>query len=170
MFLFCPETSYERAEIRDIGLETDNYAKEVIDVPKKDEFHDSEKSRTFLEQLRPYRGIESTERFWNIFIRPLHLLLFPQIIYVYVVYGISLGWAVAVYNLTALIFGSPPYNMSVTKIGLLGIGSLISAILGFMAGSISDWLSKFMARRNGGIYEPEAPFSYNFQADDSFGL
>jgi hypothetical protein len=163
MFLFCPETSYQRVENPNIGFETDKQIGDIVIVPEKGEFNNSEKPWTFLEQLRPFRGIEYNEKFWKVLVRPFYFLLFPQIIYAYVVYAIAVGWTVTVYNLTALIFGTRPYNMSVTEIGLLGIGSLVSAILGFTAGPISDWLCKFMARRNNGIYEPEALFHSAFR-------
>lgn len=80
----------------------------------------------------------------------------------------SAGWNFALIDIiTSLIFGDPPYNMSPTGIGLLGISSLVAGILGFLAGPIDDWLCKVMARRNNGVYEPEA-FPHPLLADNSF--
>jgi hypothetical protein len=66
-----------------------------------------------------------------------------------------MAWFSVLAGVSALIFGSPPYNFSVEQLGLLCIGGVVASLLGFSAGPLNDWLCKVMARRNNGIYEPE---------------
>jgi len=109
---------------------------------------------TFLEQLRPWRGVEADDNLFKIIIRPARLLLFPQVFYSFIT-GLSMAWFSVLAGVSALIFSSPPYNMSVEQLGMLCIGGVVASLLGFSAGPLNDWLCKFMARHNNGIYEPE---------------
>lgn len=71
-------------------------------------------------------------------------------------YGLTTSWLIVVGSVLALIFTAPPYNFSVSGVGLVSIASLIGAILGaFTIGPLADWVVKFMSRRNKGVYEPE---------------
>jgi hypothetical protein len=161
LFLFCFETSYRRSASFNIDLgtkaTTTRQAGQNDRIEMLKEEQEPEAAWTFWEQLRLFRGYESDENIFKTMIRPLPLLLFPQVMFAFLCYGILSGWNFAVAGTYALIFGGPPYNMSVSQIGLLGIGDLICSLLGFVAGPLNDWLCKFMARRNGGIYEPEVP-------------
>ena len=135
--------------------ELDNSKKENLACSDADETA-NERPWTFWEQLRPWRGIESEDNIFLAIIRPLPLLLFPQVFYAFLTYGLSWSWLSVVVRVYALIFGGPPYNMSVSAIGLsFGLGALIASFLGFIAGPMNDFLCKFMARRNEGTYEPE---------------
>jgi predicted exporter len=69
--------------------------------------------------------------------------------------GLSNAWLSVIVGILALIFGSSPYNLSVRQLGMFGIGGLVASLLAFTAGPLNDWICKFMARRNKGIYEPE---------------
>jgi hypothetical protein len=151
IFFFCPETAYRRAN--DLNLDLG-----VVYEPKAlgESDHGSDESPwTFREQLRPWRGVESDDDIFKLIIRPLPLLLFPQVFYAFVT-GLSMAWFSVLAGASALIFGSPPYNFSVEQLGLLCIGGVVASLLGFCAGPLNDWLCKVMARRNNGIYEPEA--------------
>jgi len=56
----------------------------------------------------------------------------------------------------AHIYQKNPYNFSKLQTGLVYISPFIGGILGTaVAGKASDVIVRFMARRNGGIYEPE---------------
>jgi hypothetical protein len=158
IFFFCPETTYRRSDDLNIDLGTANKIKHSDEVNSKKEMpeRESEAPLTLFQRLRPWRGIESEENLFKIIIRPLPLLLFPQVMYSFIT-GLSNAWISVLAGIFSLIFGSPPYNFSVEQIGLIGIGALIASLLGFIAGPLSDRLCKFMARRNNGIYEPEVP-------------
>ena len=56
----------------------------------------------------------------------------------------------------AAIFLGPPLWFSEVQTGYMYTGPFIGAVLGFiLAGLLSDWSTRVMIRRNGGIYEPE---------------
>lgn len=168
IFLFCPETSYRRPDVFNIDLGTVDHTRDPIS--EKEAEMDTEPPWTIWQQLRLFRGIESDDNFFKIITRPFPLLLFPQVMYAFIT-ALSTSWLSVLIGITALIFGSPPYNFSVSELGLLGIGGLIASLLGFSAGPLNDWLCKFMARRNGGIYEPEVLFDLDsISADSQFRL
>jgi hypothetical protein len=81
--------------------------------------------------------------------------------------GLSWSWLSVLFGITALIYGSAPYNFSVFQIGLLFIGGVAVSLLAFISGPLSDWTCKFLARHNRGIYEPEV--SKNFFLSETHG-
>ena len=84
------------------------------------------------------------------------MLIFPQVLFSFFAYGLTTSWLVVVGNVLAQIFTAPPYNFSVSQVGLAAISSLIGAVVGaFIAGPMADWVATAMARRNGGTYKPE---------------
>lgn len=51
---------------------------------------------------------------------------------------------------------NPPYNYGDTGVALMNIPCLIGAVIGcFYAGTLSDWFTIWMAKRNGGVQEAE---------------
>jgi MFS family permease len=120
----------------------------------------NEQPKTKWEELKVFDGIKSPDNLIKVILRPFPMLLFPQVLYAFITYGLSTSWLIVLGSVSALIFGSPPYNMSVGEIGLLQIAGLITSLLGFVAGPINDYLCKWLARRNNGTYEPEVSSAY----------
>lgn len=120
-----------------------------------------EKPYTFWEELRLVRGAESDENLLIIIFRPFGMLLFPQVLYGFITYGLSTSWLVVMISVMAQLFSGPPYNFSVSAIGLISIAALVASLLGFVAGPLNDWTVKKLARWNNGIYEPEFRLSLN---------
>jgi hypothetical protein len=48
-----------------------------------------------------------------------------------------------------------PYNFSTTATGLMFLSALIGSIFGYFTGVFADTIVVFLARRNGGVKEPE---------------
>lgn len=193
LFFFCPETCYKRSADLNIDLGTVNHAKELeaeleeveavrgqqesgktleknatqLEAQLANQHGANERPWTRWEELRLCRGIESEDNLIKIILRPFPMLLFPQVLYAFITYGLSTSWLIVLGSVAALIFGAPPYNFSVGSIGLLGIAGLITSILGFVSGPINDYLCKWLGRRNNGIYEPEVCFR-KFIANCSF--
>ena len=81
---------------------------------------------------------------------------FPGVAFVALVYGSALTWLAVVLNVQAIYFIQPPYNFSSAGVGLMNIPTLIGCILGsIFGGPFSDFEIRRLAKRNGGIYEPE---------------
>ena len=61
------------------------------------------------------------------------------------------------------LFSAPAYgyDFKAGPVGLItGVGPFIATIIGnAIAGPLSDWSVTWLARRNGGIYEPECVLS-----------
>ncbi|KAI5852047.1 MFS general substrate transporter [Durotheca rogersii] len=184
LFLFCPETAYRRDPSlnTDLGvaptkadeiekptasesrkgkpgsesLETDNNMDvEAVEITPADDTW-SEKKYSYWHELKIYHGRVSDEPFWKVLTRPFLMLLFPQVLFSFFAYGLTTSWLVVVGSVLAQLFTAPPYNFTVSGVGLVSIASLIGAIIGaFVSGPVADWVIKAMSRRNGGIYEPE---------------
>lgn len=127
-----------------------------------------EKPWTYLQLLRPYRGIESDDNLLKVMIRPLLMLIFPQVLFALVTFGLTYAWLNILIGITALVYGEPPYSLPVSTIGLLLIAGIVAELIGFISGPINDWTCKFMARRNNGIYEPEVLLTYRSELISSF--
>ncbi|KAJ3497067.1 hypothetical protein NLG97_g2186 [Lecanicillium saksenae] len=84
------------------------------------------------------------------------LATLPGVAFVAIVFGSLLTWLAIVINAQATYFTMPPYNFSSVGVGLLNIPILIGCVLGgYFSGQLSDFSIKRLARRNGGLYEPE---------------
>jgi hypothetical protein len=172
-FFFCPETNYRRPPSSNIDLTGTITGPALEDVGPSighlDEKWGNETTRgkrtpedekeeeaplTFRERIKMYRGVESDDGLFTIIFRPVPLSLIPPVLFSFVA-GLSWSWLSVLFGITALIYGSPPYNFSVFQIGLLFIGGVAVSILAVISGPLSDWICKFMARHNRGIYEPE---------------
>ncbi|KAI1397893.1 MFS general substrate transporter [Hypoxylon fuscum] len=182
LFFFCPETAYRRDDILNTDLGTgENKADHLVEdnIPKtgaKSELPGdenveveievieratidntwSEKKHTYWQELKIFHGRVSDDPFWKVLTRPLLMLIFPQVLFSFFAYGLTTSWLVVVGSVLAQLFTAPPYNFTVSGVGLVSIASLVGAIVGaFISGPIADWIIKTMSRRNGGIYEPE---------------
>lgn len=189
ILLWVPETVYKRDPAYNLDLGTEDHTFDTLEAQEKssegmqeikanDQHVESttarnriavnavhtgadEKPYTFWEELRPFRGVESEENLFWIIVRPFGMLLFPQVLYGFITYGLSTSWLVVMISVLAQLFSAPPYNFTVSAIGLISIGPLIAALLGFVAGPLNDWTVKKLARWNKGIYEPEFRLSLN---------
>lgn len=182
ILLFVPETVYQRDPAYNLDLGTHDHTFETLEAkefkPEHPEHLEMTKTRTkthtevvytgadekpytFWEQLKPVRGIESEENLLYIIFRPFGMLLFPQVLYGFITYGLSTSWLVVMISVLAQLFTGPPYNFSVSDVGLISIAALVASLLGFVAGPLNDWTVKKLARLNKGIYEPEFRLSLN---------
>lgn len=91
-------------------------------------------------------------RSWQI----LKFLSWPVIFYSGFSYGTYLVWFNILNSTASIILGGPPYNFTPAIVGLC----YLACILGVTAASLftgvfSDWFVIRLARRNGGVFEPE---------------
>jgi MFS family permease len=168
LFFFCPETAYRRDAVLNTDLGTEDKTAELIADPhyqekaSVDTIEHAESNTTiepkhsYWHDLQIFHGRVSDDPFWKVLTRPLMMLVFPQVIFSFLAYGLTTSWLVVVGGVLAQIFTAPPYNFTVSGVGLVAIAPLIGAIIGaFISGPSADFVAKAMSRRNNGIYEPE---------------
>jgi hypothetical protein len=86
------------------------------------------------------------------------LILFkiPGVFFMAVVYGVMTACTTVPVTTLSSVMTLPPYNFDASQIGLMGLPPFIGTTLGaVICGPLSDSIALSLARRNGGIFEPE---------------
>ncbi|PVH69753.1 MFS general substrate transporter [Cadophora sp. DSE1049] len=112
---------------------------------------------TFVQQLRPYNGRLHQDNWFRVAIRPFILFAYPAVLWSAVVYSCAVGWLIVLSESVAVIYRSrETYGFSALSTGLIYLSPFIGGVLGTaVAGKVSDVIVRAMAKRNGGLYEPE---------------
>lgn len=113
--------------------------------------------RTYVQQLRPWEGRLSQDNWFRVALRPFILFTYPAVAWSSIVYACSVGWLIVISESMALIYrDKDSYNFSALSTGLVYLSPFIGGVLGTaVAGKLSDVIVMAMAKRNGGLYEPE---------------
>jgi len=113
-------------------------------------------AKTWREELRPwsYYGKDSLIQFiW----RPFPFFLSPVVWFAVFAYGMPVVFLVIISVVNATVFAMAPYHFNAQKTGFTSVGPLIGSIVAAaIAGPAVDYSTKWFARRNHGIYEPES--------------
>ncbi|KAL6880977.1 major facilitator superfamily domain-containing protein [Trichoderma novae-zelandiae] len=114
-------------------------------------------AQTFVQQLKPYHGRLNNDNWFKVMARPFILFAYPAVLWSAVIYACSIGWLIVISENLAVIYRNPDgYNFTALQAGLVYVSPFVGGILGTgVAGKISDVIVRAMARRNGGLYEPE---------------
>ncbi|KKA24413.1 hypothetical protein T310_1598 [Rasamsonia emersonii CBS 393.64] len=159
ILFFCPETAYNRPAVADDSQSQDLTArdqneKQVLttsDSPAADSAF-----KTWLRELSPYNGRFSDERIVKIFLRPFAAMIYPAILWAFMLQGTVHCWSIGVSIMMAQLFAGPPLNFGPAQLGYIyafpAVASLFAYLLGLF---LSDWVLKVAARRNNGVAEPE---------------
>ncbi|SMR62041.1 unnamed protein product [Zymoseptoria tritici ST99CH_1E4] len=113
--------------------------------------------KTFLQQLVPYSGRLVSDSWFRVAFRPFILFAYPAILWSALVYSLSVGWLIVLSESVSDIYrSSETYNFTALQAGLVYISPFVGGILGTaVAGKVSDVIVRYLARKNGGVYEPE---------------
>ena len=66
------------------------------------------------------------------------------------------AFLVVVSVVSSVVFGGPPYNFDAGIVGLMSIGPLIASFIGMViSGPAVDWMARYLAKRNNGVFEAE---------------
>ena len=161
MFFFMEETNYDRNYV---GVIEDTFStdssRENID-PEKVSRPETKSSlrptvkKTYLQKL----SLITTSRKQLMFHRlkqQIAFLFWPNVIFAGWAYGSTLIWYNVLNATASLILSAAPYHFSAGIVGTIYVAGLIGATIGWLyCGKISDWMMIKLARRNGGIMEPE---------------
>jgi len=114
-------------------------------------------ARSLKQQLSLWNGRLSSDKWWRVAVRPFLLFAYPSILWSALIYAMSIGWLIVLSESVGHIFEDrESYNFTPLQVGLVYISPFIGGIIGTaIAGKVSDLIVRFMARRNGGVYEPE---------------
>lgn len=98
----------------------------------------------------------SSESLWKIAYFPAYIILLPHVLFSAIQYAAGIAWLVIMASIIPIVFTMPPYNFNTDGIGLMNLGPFVGNLLGsFYSGLLSDRSVRWLARRNGGYYEPE---------------
>ncbi|KAF1924216.1 MFS general substrate transporter [Didymella exigua CBS 183.55] len=115
-----------------------------------------EEKETYRRQLALFRGRLSDESFWRNVWKPVPLIAYPAVLFSTVVYGTYFTWLLTISVLSVSIFSAPPYSLGPAQVGLTNLPLLaVGLVSSPLSGWAADFIAKFMARRNKGIFEPE---------------
>ena len=117
-------------------------------------------SRSFASRFMPFRrlpGRPSVKQMFFMMIRPLLIVFkFPCVAWAGFIYGINLSWYQVLNGTASPVLSAPPYEWRSAYIGCIYVGPMVGAVFGCLwAGIAADKLALHLARRNGGIREPE---------------
>jgi hypothetical protein len=117
----------------------------------------AEPPKSFKDQLEIFPGKLHNGNWFLIATRPFILYAYPSILWAALVYSLSVGWLIVISESVSEIYRNRyDYQFTSLEAGLVYISPFIGAVLGTaVAGKISDFIVKAMARRNDGVYEPE---------------
>ena len=117
---------------------------------------ETEAKHSFASQLRLWRGRITDRNFIKAFLRPFPLMIFPSVLFSTIVNGAMLTWVVISGIISAQVLLYPPYNLQPDTLSYLSLPMSAAALVSsLVSGIASDWQIKYMARKNGGVYEPE---------------
>lgn len=84
------------------------------------------------------------------------MVIYPAVIYSFLVFAFTLACALGVLNTAAAVFQSPPYNMSPGVQGLINIPLTTGIAIGsYCGGGLTDRFLKWRLKKDDGIFEPE---------------
>ncbi|KAH6888538.1 major facilitator superfamily domain-containing protein, partial [Thelonectria olida] len=172
-FFFFEETMYYRPGVHQelVGVPevSKSASPEEIGAAEKDDApNDSnpdeaktsapvESTKTYTDKLKLWGLRDSRQpNTFKIYYLPFWLYRFPGMIFGGVLVGGILSWYNVVGGSLALILSNEPYNFSANTVGLTYLASVIGVTIGcFLSGWMSDITAVVLARRNGGVMEPE---------------
>lgn len=92
----------------------------------------------------------------RLFVIPLHVITLPHVFFTALQFASGVCWLVLYMSVVSIIFAQPPYNFTTFGIGCMTLGPFVGNIFGSVyGGPLSDWVIVRLARRNGGVFEPE---------------
>ncbi|CAG8157663.1 unnamed protein product [Penicillium salamii] len=111
--------------------------------------------RGFIMSLKIFNGPFTTESLWQLFWRPIRLLLLPPVLWGTLAQSVCISALVAVTTSSETAF-SKTYHWTIWQCGLAYIATIIGALLSiFGSGWLSDTTADWLTRRNHGLREPE---------------
>lgn len=139
MFLFVPETAYERDASLDIDQIIDDVYDEKTAVEKASHHEEVTQvlsrqtpptKRTFWQSLAIFTGTHSDENLFSLLLAPLAVNLNLEALWMVVVTGMLSSFYVSQSFVAAQIFALPPYLLNAAGVGYMFVGPFLGGLLG----------------------------------------
>ncbi|OBS15184.1 hypothetical protein FPOA_13926 [Fusarium poae] len=154
----CAETMKDKTnwedESRDVGTDSQNGSQTSTPAPATKGINSGWRKYTWFKALP---GRPSNIDMLRMVYRPV-LMIFrlPTVSWAGFLYGINLAWYNVLNGTASPVLSSSPYNWSAALVGCVYAGPIIGAAIACLwVGKAADWIALWLARRNGGIREPE---------------
>lgn len=109
---------------------------------------------TYRERMRLLTP--TGEPWLKLFIAPVYTLALPHVWFTALQFASGVCWLVLMLSTISVIFSAPPYNFSTAGVGYMAVGPFVGNVFGSLyGGQLSDWSIRWLAQRNGGVFEPE---------------
>ncbi|CDK26270.1 unnamed protein product [Kuraishia capsulata CBS 1993] len=160
-FLFNRNASGLSSEADDDGLaESEEKTKIISEVREEGSTVDTMISRfprrSYIQMLKPWVYYpEDRTTYWQYFRRPFFLFFFPNVVISGFIFAFGCTAGIVSFNTISEILTDAPYDMSTTGAGLVCFGAFVGNIIGYLTGTLSDYVVIYFSRRNNGIKEPE---------------
>ncbi|KAL2409302.1 hypothetical protein ABEF95_005955 [Exophiala dermatitidis] len=114
------------------------------------------KPRTLASDMRLFVNPPDWEEGLRTLRRMGTVMCFPDILWAFLLNGLTLGVNVAMGTTYGNILGAPPYSWAQENISFAMSGQIVVSLIALPAlGWGSDWAIKVLAKRNGGVHQPQ---------------
>ncbi|EEU38868.1 uncharacterized protein NECHADRAFT_45906 [Fusarium vanettenii 77-13-4] len=115
-----------------------------------------ERPEPYTQKLRIFRGRVSNANFFRDMLSPFQLMVYPAVLFGAIINGFCTALAIGTGLLSTVLLTQPPYNLTPTFLGIVNIAPFVVGLIAApLAGWMADAVAKSLARRNGGVFEPE---------------
>lgn len=180
VFFFMPETAYRRPDVLNLDLGSHENVSDALKYEKEHERRNevaneedkitdangnavpgpsprtpsiTSQKQSYLRELLPYSGYNSQDNIIKIMVRPFALLASPVVLWATLLFTTCISWLVGISITISQIFSGPPYNFTVSQVGLTNLSSFVASLLAtIVAEPLTDGIAQFMARKNNGVY------------------
>lgn len=117
----------------------------------------AEPRHSYWQRMSIYRHRETIKAgYWSIVFASFRLATLPAPVWASIQLVVTTFLVGVVMTTQAMLFSVAPYNFTTAQMGLMYIALLLGSLVGsYLGGPATDWLVILMAKRNGGIHEPE---------------
>lgn len=99
---------------------------------------------------------KTNESLPRLFMMPLYVITLPHVMFTALQFASGVCWLVIFMQVTSIVFSAPPYLFTTAGVGYMALGPFVGNVFGSLyGGPFTDWAIVRLARRNGGIFEPE---------------
>jgi len=162
ILFFFPETRFSRhcqeSTTPVVGTDHSGFSA-AIDAgknPSAEHISPAVQRKTYIQELSLWSGIDKGSNFFRLFFRPWPMLCYPAVVYSFLTFASSLGWALSVLTTAASVYQTAPYNFSAGIQSLIYLPDFVGLLVGSVwGGYVTDIYSQWRARKTDGVFEPE---------------